>query len=166
MIKEAAGTQFKKKIQKLAFIQTCANPLSKLPYDTKQLQKIRDFLKLKAKRWRCFMKQATITYETFLRESNKFNSNPQANKPQSSLRIKKIHVLIRELCESGDQHLIAHCGLVCATSGYQTQSTLLGKSAVSISSLMYKLPLDNILYTKVFCIQLQCTNDVENSHYF
>ena len=65
-------------------------------------------------------------------QSNKFNSNPQANKPQSSLRIKKINVLIRELCESGDQHLIAHCDLVCATSGYPTQSTLLWKSAVSI----------------------------------
>ena len=41
-IKES-GTKFKTKIQKLAFIQSCAEQLKNLPYDTTQLQKIKDF---------------------------------------------------------------------------------------------------------------------------
>ena len=50
-IKES-GTKFKTKIQKLAFIQSCAEQLKKLPYDTKQLQNIKDFLKKKAKEYK------------------------------------------------------------------------------------------------------------------
>ena len=46
-IKES-GTKFKTKIQKLAFIQSCAEQWKYLPYDTKQLQNIKDFLKKKA----------------------------------------------------------------------------------------------------------------------
>ena len=45
------GSKFKTKIQKLAFIQTCAEQLKNLPYDSKQLQKIREFLKNKAEEY-------------------------------------------------------------------------------------------------------------------
>ena len=50
-IKES-GTKFKTKLQKLAFIQACGEQLANLPYDSKQLQRIRDFLKTKAKEFK------------------------------------------------------------------------------------------------------------------
>ena len=50
-IKES-GTKFKTKIKKLAFIQSCAEQLKNLPYDTMQLQKIKDFLKKKAQKYK------------------------------------------------------------------------------------------------------------------
>ena len=46
-IKES-GTKFKTKIQKLAFIQSCAEQLSNSTYDTKQLRNIKEFFKKKA----------------------------------------------------------------------------------------------------------------------
>ena len=46
------GTKFKTKIKKLAFIQSFAQQLKNLPYDTMQLQKIKDFLKKKAQEYK------------------------------------------------------------------------------------------------------------------
>ena len=46
-IKES-GNKLKTKAQKIAFIQQCAEQLQKLPYDTLQLQKIKEFLQQKA----------------------------------------------------------------------------------------------------------------------
>ena len=43
-IKES-GSKFKTKIHKSAFIQTCVEQLNNLSYDSKQLQKVREFLK-------------------------------------------------------------------------------------------------------------------------
>ena len=46
-IKES-GSKLTTKAQKICFIQQCAEQLEKLPYDSTQLQKIKDFLKKKA----------------------------------------------------------------------------------------------------------------------
>ena len=42
------GSKLKTKAQKIAFIQQCAKQFEKLPYDSTQLQKIKDFLQQKA----------------------------------------------------------------------------------------------------------------------
>ena len=70
-IKES-GTKFKTKLQKLSFIQACGEQLANLPYDTKQLQKIRDFLKLKATEYKINLEKVGSLDATanFLRHSH------------------------------------------------------------------------------------------------
>jgi hypothetical protein len=50
-IKES-GSKLKTKAQKITFIQQCAEQLEKLPYNTTQLQRIKDFLQQKATQYK------------------------------------------------------------------------------------------------------------------